>query len=45
MRLDGVPITSFGMPEQIRSSYRMPLWNYLFEIHNGRFSKGWIGEW
>lgn len=45
MRLDGGPTTSFGMPEQIRSRYRMPLWNYLFEIHNGRFFKGWIGEW
>jgi len=23
----------------------MPLWNWLFEIHNGRFFKDLIGEW
>ena len=29
----------FHMPEKMRSNYRMPLWNYMFEIHNGRFFK------
>ena len=33
----------FPMPERIIKNYRMPLWNYLFEIHNGRFFKDWIG--
>lgn len=23
----------------------MPLWNYLFEIHNGRFFKDLVGDW
>ena len=45
MRVDGQPVTSLRMPQEIRSSYRMPLWNYLFEIHNGRFFKGWMGDW
>ncbi len=21
----------------------MPLWNYLFEVHNGRFFREWLG--
>lgn len=33
----------FRMPEQMESNCRMPLWNYMFEIHNGRFFKGLIG--
>jgi len=35
----------FQMPAQLLSGGRMPLWNYVFEIHNGRFFKGLIGEW
>ncbi len=35
----------FQMPRQMHSGYRMPLWNYLFEIHNGRFFKDLIGKW
>ena len=35
----------FAMPEELESDYRMPLWNYLFEIHNGRFFKDLIGTW
>ncbi len=33
----------FRMPEQMESNCRMPLWNYMFEIHNGRFFKSLIG--
>ena len=32
------------MPEEIRNGFRMPLWNYLFEIHNGRFFRDLIGD-
>lgn len=35
----------FGMPQALTAGFRMPLWNYLFEIHNGRFFKEWIGGW
>ena len=34
----------FAMPEEAVTGYRMPLWNWLFEIHNGRFFKGLIGS-
>lgn len=33
----------FALPDEMGTSYRMPLWNYLFEIHNGRFFKDLIG--
>jgi hypothetical protein len=33
----------FEMPRAMSHRYRMPLWNYLFELHNGRFFKDWIG--
>lgn len=35
----------FGMPPALREGYRMPLWNYLFEIHNGRFFEDLVGKW
>ena len=34
----------FTMPEIIINECKMPLWNYLFEIHNGRFFKGILGR-
>jgi len=34
----------FSMPVDVSIQYRMPLWNYLFEIHNGRFFRGLLGE-
>ena len=34
----------FVMPEHIRRHYRMPLWNFLFELHNGRLFKGVVGS-
>jgi hypothetical protein len=45
MTLDGTENKSFRMPQSVYQNYRMPLWNYLFEIHNGRFFRDWIGEW
>ena len=35
----------FKMPDRIAEEYRMPLWNYMFEIHNARFFEGIIGNW
>ena len=35
----------FRVPEALTGEFRMPLWNYLFEIHNGRFFKDVIGGW
>ena len=35
----------FQQPPELGDDYRMPLWNYLFEIHNGRFFKDLVGGW
>ncbi|MGD9900466.1 MAG: PepSY domain-containing protein [Calditrichaceae bacterium] len=35
----------FIMPDEINESFRMPLWNYMFELHNGRIFKDLIGGW
>ncbi len=42
---DGDRETRFEQPAELAETYRMPLWNYLFEIHNGRFFKDLLGEW
>ncbi len=34
----------FAMPAEMSQDFRMPLWNYLFEIHNGRFFQGILGD-
>lgn len=31
------------MPEYIRDNYRMPLWNFLFELHNARIFRSVLG--
>jgi len=33
----------FRVPEALTADFRVPLWNYLFEIHNGRFFKDVVG--
>ncbi len=33
----------FNMPTELEKNYRMSLWNYMFELHNGRFFKDLIG--
>lgn len=38
----GEPTDAFRMPPAVRHAYRMPLWNYLFELHNGRFFREWV---
>jgi hypothetical protein len=39
-QLDG----RFQMPEQMIQGYRMPLWSFLFEVHNGRIFRDWLGR-
>ncbi len=34
----------YQMPEVISKNYRMPLWNFMFELHNGRLFKSLIGS-
>jgi hypothetical protein len=42
--LDGVDRAGrFAQPEALAERFRMPLWNYAFELHNGRFFRDWIG--
>lgn len=35
----------FAMPDQVLQSSRMSLWHVLFEIHNGRFFRDWLGAY
>jgi uncharacterized iron-regulated membrane protein len=42
LNAQGNMATGFAMPLSVRANYRMPLWNYLFEIHNGRFFRDWL---
>ena len=46
LRAGGEPRAGrFEMPKQLTERYRMPLWDYMFELHNGRFFRDWIGQW
>ncbi len=43
--LDGAQLNGrFQMPQQMGERYRMSLWNGMFELHNGRFFRDWIGK-
>ncbi len=44
-RLDGQPRPAgfFSMPRQLALQYRLPLWKVLFEIHNCRILRDWLG--
>ncbi len=35
----------FAQPEELTEDNRLPLWNYMFELHNGRIFKDMIGKW
>jgi hypothetical protein len=35
----------FNMPEELKSDLKMPLWNYLFEMHNGRLFRSVLGDY
>lgn len=34
----------FRMPDEMVQGYHMPLWSFLFEVHNGRIFRDWIGS-
>ena len=33
------------MPDRIIQDSRMSLWHFLFEVHNGRIFRDWIGKY
>jgi hypothetical protein len=37
------PVNHFKMPRQLQTELRISLWNYMFELHNGRIFRDWIG--
>jgi hypothetical protein len=41
----GIKTSRYKMPEFLTENYSMSLWNYLFEIHNGRIFQALIGEY
>ncbi len=42
--LKGNPVPKIlEVPQFIKDNYKMPLWNFLFELHNARIFRGWIG--
>lgn len=34
----------YQMPEFLKANYKMPLWNFLFELHNGRLFQSLLGD-
>lgn len=38
------PNGRFSMPSAMTLGYRMPLWSFLFELHNGRIVRDWTGS-
>ncbi len=36
---------TFSMPDDLLKNFDMPLWNYFFEIHNGRIFRDFAGSW
>ncbi len=46
LALDGSPARELlPMPALDTANTAMPLWNYLFELHNGRIFRDVIGGW
>lgn len=42
--LNGAPLNGrFSQPPELSRDRRLPLWNYMFELHNGRIFKDLIG--
>ncbi|MBB6459118.1 PepSY-associated TM helix domain-containing protein [Flammeovirga kamogawensis] len=35
----------YAVPHQLIENYRMPLWNYMFELHNGRLFHFFMNKW
>lgn len=42
--LDGELNPKYSMPKEIAENLNLSLWNYAFELHNGRFFADWIGN-
>ncbi len=42
--LNGYANPKYEMPKEIADNLKLSLWNYAFELHNGRFFADWIGE-
>jgi len=42
---EAIPSEAYPMPEELSQNARLPLWNYMFELHNSRFFRDWVGEW
>jgi hypothetical protein len=40
---NGEQLNCLPMPEYIRNNSKLPLWNYMFELHNARIFRGGIG--
>ncbi|MDO3380322.1 PepSY-associated TM helix domain-containing protein [Geoalkalibacter halelectricus] len=38
------PNGRFKMPDELKQGYRMPLWSFLFEVHNGRILRDWLSS-
>ncbi|BDD11058.1 iron-regulated protein [Fulvitalea axinellae] len=38
-------MNAFMMPKTMAGDYRMPLWNYMFELHNARLLNDIFGKW
>jgi len=36
---------TFRLPERMNSEYTLSLWNFMFELHNGRIFQDLIGSW
>jgi len=36
---------AFPTPKALKENGKMPLWDFLFELHNGRIFSKWIGNW
>jgi len=37
--------TYYPVPHQLIDNYKMPLWNYMFELHNGRLFHFIMDKW
>ncbi|PWJ40009.1 PepSY-associated TM helix domain-containing protein [Sediminitomix flava] len=45
MNLDMYGKQPYQMPKEMYEDYRMSLWNYMFELHNGRLFSPILGKW
>jgi len=36
---------TLAMPRALTETPQLSLWHFLFEVHNGRIFRGWLGQW